>query len=85
MNITNTQSQASVESFGWEWTERSVTDSTRTATIITTARWWRMFVPAMAGMSGREPAYEGQKDYFGRAVTTGGRVSAKKIRRRFAD
>ena len=31
MNQTDPQSQESVESFGWEWTERTVTDSTRTA------------------------------------------------------
>jgi ubiquinone/menaquinone biosynthesis C-methylase UbiE len=31
MNQTDPQSQDSVESFGWEWTERTVTDSTRTA------------------------------------------------------
>ena len=63
MDQTDTQSQESIESFGWEWTERTVTDSTRTAyhgcsgtwgfgTIITTARLWRMSAPAMAGMFG---------------------------------
>jgi len=31
MNQTDPQSQESVESFGWEWTERTVTDSMRTA------------------------------------------------------
>ena len=31
MDQTDTQSQELVESFGWEWTERTFTDSTRTA------------------------------------------------------
>ncbi len=31
MNQTDTQSQESVESFGWEWTEQTVTDSSRAA------------------------------------------------------
>ena len=31
MNKTDSQSQESVESFGWQWTERAVTDSTRSA------------------------------------------------------